>query len=271
MLIWYAWAIAVPMTVSRPLPGSGVKSNARPRIWRARECMCPCPLRREKLFNLIGARNGWSSGPPHQAAGCPIQAVFQPRLHVAGVPPATEAFVAHAERGAGSELARVEDDRFSLARGCVAVLRADDVRDGVGQNMRPRIAAPERPRPTRDSAADSAKSGEERSKAACGRGKKIRSQCRQGDEAKVPQERRGASGMEKFLESRHDEAATKECDGIAIDIGEGRIGVSEEAGQDGSARHAGNHVDVIEQPEVFESAQGAEMECDGARAAAGKR
>ena len=72
----------------------------------------------------------------------------------------------------------------------------------------------------------------------CRRGEKICSQCRQGDEDKVHKSGAARAGWRSFLSPGHHQAATKECDGIAIDIDEGLIGVSEEAGHDGSARHA---------------------------------
>ena len=77
--------------------------------------------------------------------------------------------------------------------------------------------------------------------------------------------------MEKFLESRQHQAATKECDRIAVNIGEWRVGVSEKAGHDRAPGHAGNYGDVIEELEVFESAQRAEVKCNGARSTAGQR
>ena len=65
--------------------------------------------------------------------------------------------------------------------------------------------------------------------------------------------------MEQLLQGRSYQTAAEERDGVPVDVGEGRVGIAEQTGYDRSARDAGDDVDLVEEVEVFESTQRAEV------------
>ena len=70
--------------------------------------------------------------------------------------------------------------------------------------------------------------------------------------------------MYKLFQRRHHQTAAKETDCLPINLSERRLRISEQTGHYRTTRHAGNHADFVEQLQIFECTECAEMKRDGA-------
>ena len=66
-------------------------------------------------------------------------------------------------------------------------------------------------------------------------------------------------GKANFSQCGPNKSATEESDCIAVDVGEGGVGVAEQPRHNRSAGDTGDYVDIIEEFEIFECAQSAKM------------